>query len=246
MTLEELRKLADSLVGILDSYLTTMKPFKGQKDAAVLAILIRSAATFKVILKLLEFNNTGGACVALSRSIIEAMIGLEYMDLVGMDAMLKRFLIFETAEAWEDIKYLRSRGVNVSALDPKNVRRRFLYHKKILERKPGETWRSWAHTDFDGMVDALLKSGKYSADNLDTVLKSSVTGNRKLHLSTTDVKMYVLGQKVVKTMDISDRRLGFVASMSSLVRIGIIYAKRRKDKNLADKLEAVFKQMDKA
>lgn len=235
---------AHELVTLIDKQLSAQPTIDDENNAALLAIFIRSLTTFKVILQLLEFSYSGSACMVLARTIDESMVGVMFMELKGMDKMLERFRLFETAEAKQDIEYLSSRGVDVSQLDPEEVNRKYEEHKKVLEKKPGEVWHSWAHTNFEGMVDELFKSGQFSKKSIETVLSTYVMGNRKIHLSPTDTKFYVLGEVPLKAMSIHDSRLALVASMSSLLRIAIIFTERIGNSSFKVKLEGIFQELD--
>ncbi|MCH7951580.1 hypothetical protein IH980_02480 [Patescibacteria group bacterium] len=236
--------LAQRLVQLIDKHLASLEPISGENDAALLAILIRSLTTFKVILQLLRFSYAGSACMVLARTIVESMVGVMFMELKGMDKMLLRFRLFEIAEAKEDIDYLSYRGVDVSKLEPAKINKEYKKNKKLFERKPGERWRSWAHTHFEGMLDELLKSGRFSKKNIERVLRTYIQGNRNTHLSPSDTKLYVLGEVVLKTMSIRDSRLALVAGMSSLLRIAIIFSERIGDKSFKDKLNKIFLELD--
>jgi len=242
---KKLHSKANKLVTIIDGQLREMPNFNDENDVALLAILTRSLVTFKVILKLLKFSHTGSACMVLARTLIESMVGVMFIRLKGTDKMLERFRLFETAEAKHDIEYLKSKGIDISQLDPDKVNREYEKHKKIFERKPDDIWDSWAHTNFEGMVDELLKSGQFSRENIKIVSEIYIGGNRKIHLSPSDTKVYILGEKALEFMNIEDSKLALAAGMSSLLRIGTIFAERIDDTPFKIKLEEMFQELEK-
>jgi len=244
--MKKIYNLAQRLVRLIDKNIDSLNQVDGENDGALLAILNRSLTTFKVILRLLRFNYAGSACMVLARTIVESMVGVMFMKLKGMDKMLSKFILFEIAEAKEDIDYLSSKGIDVSRLDPNKINKEYEKNKKSFERKSGERWRSWSgYVHFNRMLDELLKSGRFPEKDIERVSRTYLQGSRNTHLSPSDTKFYVLGEEVLRTMSIRDSRLALVAGMSSLLRIAIIFSERIKDDSFKDKLDEIFQKLDK-
>ncbi len=237
-------KLLDEFIEEMDNYFKTMESFEGENDAALMGIVIRDLTTLKVIRKLIEFNNTGSACVVLVRTIVEGMINIEFMRLKGMDEMLEKFRKFEASEAKHDLDYLSSKEVDVSKLDPEEINKQFEENKEEFLRSDGQRWHSWAHTDSDHMLDEILKAGVVNSDNINTIVHTYVQGSRKTHLSPTDIKLYLLGKDVLTTKDVQDRRLAIVVGLSSLIISARSFAQKRGAKELEEKLQSFFKRLD--
>jgi hypothetical protein len=96
------------------------------------------------------------------------------------------------------------------------------------------------------MVKKLLKDGRISPKELDTLLSTYLQGSRKIHLSPSDIKFYILGEKILKEKNMRDSRLALVASMSSLLRVAIVFAEQIEVPSLVKKLKKIFQEIDKS
>ena len=240
--MEKLKKEAEELVNLIESTLNSTKLPENENSTTFLAILIKDLTIFKVVLKLIDFNDTGAACMILGRTIVESVIAVEFMKLKGMDKMLTKFRLFEFAEAKHDIDYLRRVGMNVEDLNPTEIEAKFKENINEFERKPGEAWRSWAHTDFDGMVEELLKSRHLSSDGFQTILSTYIQGSRMVHLSPQNIKFYILGESIMYKRNMNNTRLAFISSVFSILRIATMFGQYIKNQSFVDNLDTIFKK----
>ena len=239
----KLKRVSNSLTSELDHHLRLYK-LENANQATFWAIVVKNLTVFKTIFKLLDYTHTGSSSVVLARVVIESLIAVEFMKLNGLENWLRKFRDFEVAEAKQDIDYLASKGLDVSALNPQEVNKQFEANKKRLLRKDGKIWRSWSHKDFDGMLESIFKSGKFKPDDIATVLSSFVQSSRRLHLSPSEINLYTQTKQVKEAKDLLDKDIAFVTSLSSLLRLSMSFASYMNDQDLYKKLSNLFKELD--
>lgn len=242
--IDNFKKQGDAFLKLVDTFIfNEVKSYKDE-NAIILAIFLKNLNIFKTIHLLVDGTNVGAPIMILSRSILESMINIEYTQLDDVGKNLNLFKDFEIAEAMQDIEYLRSKDVDVTALNPTEIEKLYNVNKSYFERKGGEIWRSWSHKSFEQMLDDVISKRNFSQSVKDTIISTYIQSNRVAHLSPSQVKLYLLGENFV-IKDLHDKSLGYISALSSIVRITSFLSDRFGIQELSKSLDKLFSDLDK-
>ena len=238
------KKQGDAFLKLVDAYIFNEVKTYEDENAIILAIFQKNLNIFKTIHLLIDGTNVGAPIMILSRSILESMINFEYIQLGDINKNLNLFKDFEMAEAMQDIVYLRSKDVDITALNPNAIESTYIKNRSYFERKDGEIWRSWSHKSFEQMLDDVIRERNFPQAIKDTVVSTYIQSNRVAHLSPSQAKLYLLGENFV-IKDLHDKSLGYISALTSIIRITSFLSERFGIKELEKSLDKLFNNLDK-
>lgn len=149
----------------------------------------KSYYTLYSILQLANDKFCGDAILDLSRSLLENVIGNEFIKLKGRDELAKKFQAFIDVEIKNDMDFLIESGMPPSEEFRISTDQNFEKIKTDFLRR-GEVSRSWAKCSVEEMIVELVKSHVINDDDKRVMLQTYNMGNRKNHLSPIDILSY--------------------------------------------------------
>jgi hypothetical protein len=237
------KKRGDAFLKLVDAYIFYDVKTYEDENAVILAIFQKNLNIFKTIHLLIDGTNVGAPIMILSRAILESMINIEYIQLDDINTNLKLFKNFEIADAMQDVVYLRSKNVDVTALNANEIEKIYNENKSYFERPDGEIWRSWSHRSFEQMLDDVIRKRNFSQTVKDTIVSTYIQSNRVAHLSPSQVKLYLLGEKFV-FKDLHDTSLGYISALTAIIRITSFLSERFGIQKLEKSLDELFSNLD--
>ena len=241
LALNTLTSVANRLIELLRESL----PRPGDTVPAIEAILLgiqeKNLGVLIALRRLAVEPGMGAASLILARTILEAMIGLEYMRVRGLDAWVGRFWRFHLSASREDMDYLREGGVDLGAVGlgdfAAKVDEGVEEYSDELMFRPGELARSWARMDCEKMIQWLAGQGEISAEYARDLVQVYRLGSRHTHLSPVTIGWFLHDSASFREHDAWEREMALHHGMMAMAIMATTVAQRRGDQGLVDAIE---------
>lgn len=223
----------------------------------------------------------GDVVIDLSRSLLESMIVVMWIQEFGKEKKAKKFLMYAPVEVWGDGLYALKAGIDLpkKAINDRkkdydavkddylrptkkdiaekdasraiseigklgievNDEQKRLFIERMTDGKSDDEVinKSWDGVNLETMLIELGKKGKFPGNLKDSFERIYTFGNRKNHLSPSDIDLILAGKKRIKRNHGYNMSIGLYVSLLSYVKIMMEVAELKKNETLKTKLAKV-------
>lgn len=209
MSIERFKPLLLRLLDVTHKLITGPNTRLSQFAEVLEGTFRRDYVATLAITKLSEENGGhtspfGDICMALTRRLIEDVVGVEYILFKGKENMSEKFRAFKAVESKRDLEYLRSAEMPPSKeaqqiIEENYAKARdeyFKSEKDLLNR------RSWSGKSTEQMIDELAEADLLSDLEKRSMIHMYITTSGRIHFSPSGVLDFIHEQ----LFDNSNRR----------------------------------------
>lgn len=230
-------------------------------------------------------EKNGDTVIDLSRSLLESLIIIMYVQEFGKEKKSKKFLMYAPIETWGDGEYALKVHYDLSPeaieerrkefdtvkndysrpskkeVAEKRAKHALAEMEKLIDTIPEEQKnkfilnmtsgksdekiinKSWEGVDLETMMNELDKKGKFPGNLRHSFERIYVYGNRKNHLSPTDINLLLDKTERIQRNRTYNMDIGLYVSLLSYTMIMIELAELRSDVQLKENLEKCRKEL---
>lgn len=238
---EQLKKIVDETLTVTNELFIlkgTLNTGKAKFKPLLTVIFKRAYVKLYSIRILADDEHTGDSIMALSRSLLEELISVSFMEIKGKDKMAQKFVDYMYVDKKLENDVMLSMGMKVDEAKIKQDNKDYDTVAKQFLRSDGQIARSWAKCSTEDMLKELIKAKAVTPYENDVLTQGYIMGNRKIHLSPYDLVSYFNTTARTTVSKVSEE-LGMMISLLCIIALARGLAREERNSNLLKKIKII-------